>query len=405
MFVLIKMGFRNTLRNKRRTLLTTLAIGLGIASLIMLDGLLIGMYDNMVKNITNSFIGHGQIHHKDFKQSFKVEDQINNIENVEKILENDKMISSYSKRVLSFGMISSPRNMRNITVVGIDPEKEKFVSNTHKFINSGNYISNEKSIVIGKKLAKRLEVEIGDKIIITLSQANSGDVTQDMFRISGILSTGTNTMDEQTVLIHLKKAQKLLNIKGFHEISLKFINESIVEENKTKIWEKLNSTKNLSKSWKKIMSSFVSIVELQNTTKYYLVLILMLFVGLGLVNTLFMAIYERMFEYTVLRALGTKGWEIILIIVSESLMLTGLSILVAFVFCLLLGTPMYIWGIDYSGIEFASVTFVEPLRYYFEWKHYVVNPIGALVFTLIVSLYPAIHASRLTVAQTLKKTL
>ena len=138
----IKIGYRNIFRNKRRSLLTSIIIGLGLAAMIITDGFLSGMNENMIKIITNSLVGEGQIHHPKFRDSMKIEDQIQNISKVKEILDSDVDVKAYSQRTISFAMISSPRAMKNVSLYGIEPDKEILVSNINKQIIEGDFVSN-----------------------------------------------------------------------------------------------------------------------------------------------------------------------------------------------------------------------------------------------------------------------
>ena len=406
MLVFFKIGFRNLFRNQRRSLLTSAVIGLGVAGLIITDGFLIGMNDNMVSTITTGMISEGQIHHRQFKENLKVENFIDQLPQVIRTLEDDKNIEGFSSRAISFAMVNSPRNMKNISLYGIDPKKESLISNMHKSIIEGEYVKNEKSLVVGQKLLERLEVQLGHKVVVTVAEAESGELAQEMFRISGVYKTGVAELDENMAFVYLPKLQKLLNIQNnVHEIALKFKDRKTGEKKSNPLWQELSLGQNKAESWKQIAASFISLMEMTDISKVIIALVLMILVGLGIVNTLFMALYERIFEFAVLRALGTKAREIIIIIVSEAGALAILSILLGFIITFLFGIPLTLKGVDYGGMEFAEVTLREPIYYVFTWQQIWLYPLGTFLFTVLVSLYPAIYAAKVTMANALKKSL
>ena len=135
-----KLGFRNLLRNKRRTFISVISIGIGLASLILMDGFIIGMLENMVKMTTNGLLGQGQIHHVKFKETQESQFLIQNLTEVENKLNQDTDIQAWAKRGLSLAMISSPRNSKNIMLYGLDTEQEAKVTtilNTLKEVKDG----------------------------------------------------------------------------------------------------------------------------------------------------------------------------------------------------------------------------------------------------------------------------
>lgn len=406
MNMFIKMGFKNLFRNKRRTFLTCVFIGLGLTSMIIIDGFMDGMNENMIHSVTRSLVSEGQIHNPKYRESRKSEYMIKNLPEVKNILDSETEISDYAERVICFAMISSPRGNRNVALYGIDPKHEPGVSDISKQVYKGEFIKDENSLVIGYKLKKRLAVDIGDKVVITTSAPVTGEIKQAMFRISGFIKAGSDRTDEKTAFIHIKRAQRLLGINNnIHEIALRFKNRKIGESENFPLWKRLNKTGNSAESWKKIMSSFVGIMKMSDESKLIVAGILMALVALGIINTLFMALYERLFEFAVLRALGTKGSDIVMMIVSEAGAMAIFSIIAGLLLALVFAIPLAKIGVNYNGVEFADVTFKEPVYYMFALRQITVYPIVTLLFTMIIGLYPALHAARIKVGSALKRSL
>jgi len=124
----IKLATRNIFRNKRRTFIAGFAIGIGLAALIFTDALVIGMENNMIASATESFMGEGQIHHTGFRESYDVEETIVDPDDIIRRLKQEPMVAHFTPRTLSFAMIASPANVSSVTMVGIDPETERYLS-------------------------------------------------------------------------------------------------------------------------------------------------------------------------------------------------------------------------------------------------------------------------------------
>ena len=190
LLILIKLAWKNILRNKRRTIIAATAISIGLAALIFVDAYMIGMKDNMVfKTATASFLGDAQIHRQGFRDEQEVTLTIQEAETITRKLAKESIVQYFTRRTFASGMIRSAANMNSgIILVGIFPGTERFLSQIDDAIIEGNYFqgNNENDIVIGSKLAEILEVELGDKVPVTVSQAYGGEFSQVGFRISGI---------------------------------------------------------------------------------------------------------------------------------------------------------------------------------------------------------------------------
>ena len=123
MYIFMKLARRNVFRNKRRTIIAGTAIGIGLASLIFTDALMIGMEENMIESATATFLGEGQIHRQGFRQTYEIEKTINNLDDIIIDLGREEIIADFSLRTLSPAMISSPANVSAVEFVGIEPSR------------------------------------------------------------------------------------------------------------------------------------------------------------------------------------------------------------------------------------------------------------------------------------------
>ena len=407
MIMFIKLAWRNIFRNKRRTAIASTVVAIGLASLIFVDALMIGMERDMIQSATKSFMGEGQIHREGFQETYAVEKTIANLDSLTKRLDNDELVKNFSARVLSYAAISSPVNMSSVTMVGIDPETEKYLSQIDDAIEKGSYFEedgNERNIVIGKELAERLEVGIGDRVVLTVTQAETDNLSQELFRVSGIYFMNVDELDNGMTFVRIGKAREMLNIgDGAHEIAIDFNNSSVGRNQDHPFWQKYSRHGNVAEGWAELMPQLETAFELSRFSIYITGLILFGVVALGIINALFMSLYERMYEFGILLAVGTRKTELARLIVFEA----GALAIVSAVAGVLLGIVVnYIFGhigFDFTGSEYSGVTFREPLYPVMTIGQYIIYPILVFVFTLIVSLYPAIYAARLTPVKAMRK--
>jgi ABC-type lipoprotein release transport system permease subunit len=243
MWFYIKLAWRSIFRNKRRTYIAGTAIGLK---------------NNMIKSATAAFLGEAQIHRNNFRTTQTVEKTINNLESVVESLSREEIVDKFTLRTMSFGMITSPANVNAIVLYGIEPETEKYLSRIEDAIEQGEFFKegDERDIVIGSKLAEVLEASLGDRVVITVSQAKTGDLSQEMFRISGIYRFNVKEMDDGMAFVLLKKAQKMLDLgANAHEIAIKFKELEYASQKDLPFWDKYSKDDNEIVSWTVLLFS------------------------------------------------------------------------------------------------------------------------------------------------------
>lgn len=410
MWFYIKMAWRNMFRNKRRTIIAGIAIGIGLASLILTMAVMRGMESNMIKSATASFLGEAQIHGSDFRETQEVEKTVNNLEQVITNLKKEEVVDRFTLRTLSMGMLSSPANVNAVLAVGVEPETERFLSKIDDAVDEkgGAFFEGDEArdIVMGSKLAEILEVSLGDRVVLTMAQAKTGDLSQEMFRVSGIYHFDVREMDTGMAFIRLQKAQEMLGIgSGVHQIAIKFNDIQTASLEKIPFWETYSTDGNEAVSWIKLLPQMKVVFEMTGISILIMVVILGAVVVFGIINTLFMSLYERMFEFAVMRAVGTRPAGMRRLIMLEAGALGIISIVLGLIMGIAVTLIFTKTGIDYRGIEFAGTTMHEMLYPEMHFTDFIYFPIGVLVFTLTVGIYPAWVAGRMKIADALRKSL
>ena len=405
--ILIKLAWRNLFRNKRRTIIASIAIGIGLAALIFADALWVGMEQNMVKTATASFLGDGQIHREGFRDTQAVEITINQLNEVVDDLSQEAIVQQFTPRTFAFGMITSSANVSAISLVGVQPSTERFLSQIDDAITEGVYFEgdNNRDIVIGAKLAELLEITLGNRVVVTVAQSESGDLSQEMFRVSGIYRFGDEAMEGGMAFVRLEKAQEMLAIgSGVHEIAIKFTDTKYGQNKDLPFWERHSQHGNEALSWTKILPQLKAVFEMSKYSKYIMGVILFGVVVFGIINTLFMSLYERMFEFGVLRAVGTRSFGMARLILFEA----GALAIVSIALGAILGFgSTWIFakvGIDYTGIEMMGVTIQELIYPIMTVKPFILYPICVFIFTIITGLYPARYAAKIAPATAMRRS-
>lgn len=407
MFFYVKLAVRNLLRNKRRALIAGTAIAIGLASLIFVDALIIGMEDNMEASATESFLGDGQIHSATYRDSREVEDVVADLQDLTSELESDSLVQAFTKRAYSFAMITAPSNVAAVSMVGIDPTTEKDISQVDEAIIAGEYLdpTRKRQVLIGSKLAEILEAKLGDRIVLTVAQARGGDLSQEMFRVAGIYRFNIEEMDRAMAFVLLPRAQQMLALgNDVHEIALDLTSSSIGRNEHDRFWQRYSQQGNEARGWLALMPELKLTFEVSQFSTLALGIILFAVVALGIINTLFMSMHERMFEFGVLRAVGTRPLVMARLVLFEAAALALLSIVLGTILGYALTYIISVVGIDYRGIEYSGITFRELLYPVLAPKQFIIYPLAVFIFTALAGLYPAFTAARLQPAEAMRRS-
>ncbi len=406
-WILIKLAWKNLFRHKRRSVIAATAMGIGLAALIFADALWLGMEQNMVKTATASFLGDGQIHREGFSDEQAVELTINHLDAVVANLRREGIVAHFTLRTFAFGMITSPATVAAVNLVGVEPSTEQYLSQIDDAIVEGAFFegANPRDIVIGEELVERLEVGLNDRVVVTMAQAGSGDLSQEMFRVSGIYRFADEGMNSGMAFIRLEKAQQMLALgAGAHEIALKFIDSISAEDQSLLFWKTYSQGGNKARSWTEVLPEVQAMFEMSKFSKYIMGFVLFGVVVFGIVNTLFMSLYERMFEFGVLRAIGTRPFGMARLILFEAGALAVLGIILGTIFGFCVTLIFSTIGIDYTGIEMMGITMQELIYPEMRIQPFIFYSIWIFVFTIIAGLYPARYAAKMSAATAMRRS-
>jgi ABC-type lipoprotein release transport system permease subunit len=409
MTLISRLALRNLARNRRRTLLTAMIISFSLTALMFTDALIQGMTDTMVRSATRLYSGDAQIHHRDYLARQDESRVIDQPDAVLEQLSRESGVSGYAARTLAFGMVSSAANNRAVQVVGIDPEAEAGVSKLADALMTGVYLSTagaETQLLIGDRLARLLEADLGDRIVVSVNNQVTEAAGQQLFRVSGIFHLNARSMDENLVFIRLPDAQAMMGLdRAVHEIAFNLTPASLATDTGLGLWQRLSNDEWVAQGWTELMPQLATMLQLNNSSTLIAAVVLFILAGLGVINGMFMSIYERTYEFGVMLAIGTRRRLVFRLILMEGLILALGAIAVGLVLGLLLTTWSASVGIDYGSMEVSGVALAEIIRPQHRAMQYSLLPFWVLVMTLIACIYPAVYAARIVPAKALHKSL
>ncbi|AFN74900.1 ABC-type transport system, permease component [Melioribacter roseus P3M-2] len=401
--MILKIAWRNLWRNKRRSIIIQSSVVVGVAAIILLDSLSNGMLVQMLNNQINTSVAHIQIHKNGFKDNKLVKNFIGEPEKVKSVIDRNSHVKAYSERVISFGLISSASNSSGVYINGIDPDRESKVSIMNAFIKKGNYITSKgnddkmlREIVIGEKLADKLNVDIGDKVVL-LSNTPDGSIGSDLFRVSGIFKTFSSEIDNSLVYIPLKSAQGLLDIgDNIHEIALILDDYKLADNVKDDIRKNLNDDYEVL-SYSDNLPLLVIQLDFYKQSAYIITVIVSIALIFGIINTMLMAVMERIREFGVLKSIGMKNSKLFFMILTEAFILGVSGTIIGALLAVLTYLPLSHTGIDFSIFAASLESFgVGAIIYPVLLLENVINTL--LTIPLVAALgaiYPAYRAIKL----------
>jgi len=402
-----KLAFRNLFRNTRRTVLTSLLISSSLIVLILVDGLMLGVIKVMVGGITQTLEGEAQVMRKGFQNNFEAEYIIVNPTDAITQIKKSDSIEGYGPRVIIGGMLASSYNTSGTLVYGVDATQELKVSRISEAIVEGEYLSGKpREILIGKPAADLLEVELGDRLIITAATVDTNEISQELFRLSGIFEFGPEEMDKNLAFINLDKAQEVLGMEGnLHQIALRFVNPEDANQVELPIFEQLNNSDNEALGWLTLQPSIGTMIEMSRYSTAIVGVVLFLLTSLGVINSMFMSIYERIYEFGVAKAIGTTPWQIIQLVLFEALLLAALSCIFGLSAGYLLGDYFATNGIPMGKMEVSGVLLDGNIYTELALYQFTNFPIYVTLLTLAAAIYPATFASRIVPTEALQRAL
>lgn len=393
----IKIAWRNLWRHKRRSLLIISSIVIGVIAMMLMDSLSRGMMKQMLDRYVMAHVSHIQIHDAGFENDNDVHKVVPEHQKVEKLLSSTKFVKHFSKRVSVFGLLSSANASAGVAIIGIEPRKEKNITDIHTKIISGKYLSNNlHEVVIGEKIAEKLEVEVGDKVVSVASDVN-GNVSNELFRVAGIYRTNDDNFDKTYIYIPLATSQKMLGLgDGIHEFAMITANTKFVQQYKDTLSKAIVGNYELMTYWDKMpmMLSWVDMYDQMILIMYLIVGIAVLF---GIVNIMLMAVFERVHEFGVLMSIGMKKWNVFKMVIQEAFVLGFFGTVVGFVIGMIIYYPLSIYGIDFSiYAESLSSYGLGSILYPIMTKEVVIYSFLTMpIVTVVGAIYPAMKAIKL----------
>ena len=393
--MIFSVSWRNVWRNKVRSLVVISAIAIGIFAGVWSAAFFKGMMDQRIDKVIKTELSNIQIHEPEFRKTSEFSNFIPEANNLTAKIRNITHVKGVSNRMVVQSMVASAETASGVIIMGIDPGVEPDVTNLNNKIIDGAYFKGIKKnpVVIGKKLAEKLNVKIRSKIVITIQDLDN-DIISGAFRVAGIYTTNNNLYDEGHIFV---RYSDLVRLSGFpknagHEIAISLDNNEYLLEVQEKVkvlapdYEVLN--------WKELSPEMSYLTEVMDMYMYIFIIIILLALLFGIINTMLMVVMERTKEIGMLMAVGMNKMRIFSMIVLESVMLSFVGGIVGIIIGAIVSkfgethpVDLSMWAEGYQALGYDSFVYtrLQP--------ELIVNVAILVIITgVIAALYPAYKA-------------
>ena len=399
-----KIAYRNLWRNKLRSSMVIIAIALGIWGGLLVLGLAQGLIEMRHKNAVSTYVSHVQIHNHDYMQYGLVDQTINPSEAIYKKYTEDDRVAGISARIKAEAFLQSTNGNSALVLNGINPKDEASLTTVHTLLEAGNYFEDYKTsrpIIISRKLAERLDLEIGNKI--RLSYSNSlGSTVSDVYKVIDLFRTGNSMYDEVNAFVLQEPLKNSLQIDHPHEIGI-LLNQ---EEEVDALSEELkNVYPNLDiETWADVAPELGYADKMMELVMTLFLGIIMAALAFGIINTMLMAVLERKKELGMLLAVGMNKKSVFRMIMIETMVLTLLGAPVGITLSLTTQLILSRTGIDLSflskGLE--SVGLESVIYPSLSITPLIILSVLVVLTGILSAIYPARKALSLNPSETLR---
>lgn len=356
MTLYLRLAWRNIWRHRRRTVIIVLAMGLSLSMMMFYDGLMDGFNQAIAGNAVRVLGGNIQVHAAGYREKVDSNPLLPLTDDsaiLQAALAQPDVIAA-ARRIQTGGLVSNREGAFPMTIIGIEPEAEAPVSLIAEHIVDGRFLesTDEDSILIGKGLADALALKVGDRITMVGSDVHKQNRQRTM-TVIGIYDVGIPSIEKGTLYVSLAEAQNLFNLSGQStevQITLKKVGtESKVVASLASVLPGYEV-----ESWSNNYPELGNAVGRKNIVMDIFSVIIVMIAGIGILNLLMMAIYERTREIGLLGAMGLKPGQVATIFILEGILIGVVGVVAGVAMGLAINLSLMQVGMDYS--QFAGIT-------------------------------------------------
>jgi ABC-type lipoprotein release transport system permease subunit len=395
MIQIFRMAWRDLGRNRRRSFLSALAVGLALMLLLFLAAFIQGEMKASIDTSIRLISGHLQVRantYDEVKTSLKWADLVENPQQIADQIAALEPVQVASPRLYASGIVAVGDETTGVRVIGIDPASAASLPYKDGLLE-GSYLTpdDREGVLLGKALVEKLGLKVGDPVSLSVNTAN-GEVAEQTFTLRGIFSTGTYAFDSANALLPLAKAQAITGAENHAStifILLKDMNQIDA------VVPALQSSQLKVLTWKNMNELLLQVEQLANSYMVFFYLIVLGISATVVVNTLIMSVFERTREIGILTAIGMRSRRIMGMFLAESTLLAVGGILIGLILGIILSTWLGQVGFPIAQMKVTGFVMGDRIYPVLTLKDSVNLSLLALIITLLAGIYPAWLASHM----------
>ena len=393
---ILPLAYRNIWRRKLRAVTTMGAMALAGAIMIFYTSLMSGMLEAIERNLILMNLGDAQIHKQGYRSDPDLYTRIDKYEEILAGLDAGGFFSS--PRLFGFGLVAHQQNSAGVSIMGVDIEREKTVTQTYKHLSSGVWLddSDPRGVVVGRKLAKILDVKLGGELVL-VGQAADGSMANDLYQVRGVLKGVGDAVDRGGLFMTQKALRDFMSIPdGVHEIVIMRKDRSEpLEAAMARITEAAGD--NEAKSWAQLQPMMAELLKVSDASLIVMILIMYAAVGMVTLNAMLMSVFERIREFGIMKAVGVSPTQVLAVVIFEAVIQVTLACAVA----MGVGIPVSLYyerhGINLSamgeGVSVGGVTWDPTIFCNLTTKSVEAPMVTLVVIVFLAVIYPGIKAA------------
>jgi ABC-type lipoprotein release transport system permease subunit len=395
MLQLYKMAWRNLGRNRRRSFFSALALGMGLALLLLMaavvEGEMRGALDASIKLQTGHLQVRAPSYDKD-RTSLAWKDLIENPDQVAAQIAALPQVQVATPRLFATGIVASGDRSVGVRIVGIDPPAAANAPFRDGLVSGEFLVADDREgILVGQPLAEKLGLQAGDQVNLLVNTSN-GDVDEQLFTVRGIYSTHTPGYDQSTVFMPLAKAQAITRAENHASIIFVLLKD---QEQTGAVVAALQNDPYQIETWEQMNQVVVQTEQFANAYMFLLYLIILAITATVIINTLIMAVFERTREIGILSAIGMRGSRIMVMFFAESSLLAVGGIVMGLVLGGLLVAYATRYGFFIGDMGITGILIGERIYAHPTLNDTITLAAMAFVVALLAALYPALLAAHM----------
>lgn len=347
------MAWRNIWRNRRRSLVTIAAMSLALFVAVEYSGLVSGYLAAAEKTLLDMELGDLQIVAPGYREDPSI---YSRIEDADTLLGRlDQAGFRASARLLSPALMAGEETSAGVQLRGIDVERDARVSAVGSHLLKGEWLepSDRRGVVIGRRLARMLDVGPGDEVVV-LTQGADGSLANDLYTVRGVLRSVGEATDRAGVFLSASAFRELLALpQGAHQVIVRRPEAVPLPEAASRVRGLAPGLQ--AKSWRELVPTLASMMDAAQAAMTAMFMLVYIAIGIVILNAMLMAVFERIRELGVLKAVGMGPLQVFGLVALESALQTALAVAVG----LGLAVPVSLYlaeaGLNLSGLSGISV--------------------------------------------------